>query len=89
MNIKKTFLISATMGIAALNTNAHEMKAPEGKEKCYGIVKAGKNDCGSKIGAHGCAGFAKKDASPFEFILLPKGICERIAASSLEEKEKK
>ncbi|MCE3233815.1 MAG: hypothetical protein K0R98_2072 [Rickettsiaceae bacterium] len=66
MDIKKTFILSAAMGIAALNTNAHDMKAPDGKEKCYGIAKAEKNDCGSKIGAHGCAGFAKQDSSPFE-----------------------
>ena len=50
-------------------------------EKCYGVAKAGKNDC--KGNAHACAGQAKVDAGAKEFITVPKGTCERLAGGSL------
>ena len=53
-------------------------------EKCYGIVKAGKNDCGSK--AHSCAGQAKTDAMSNEWIYLPKGTCDKIVGGSTTSK---
>lgn len=54
------------------------------KEKCYGVVKAGKNDCGSADKAHSCASQATTDASGQEWIALPKGVCEKLAGGSLE-----
>ena len=50
-------------------------------------AKAGKNDCGSKGGKHGCAGFAKVDSSPVDFILLPSGLCKKLVGGMLEEKQ--
>ncbi|MBT4989505.1 MAG: DUF2282 domain-containing protein [Rickettsiales bacterium] len=51
-------------------------------EKCYGIVKAGKNDCASSDGTHSCAGAAKEDSLGSEWVLLPKGICDKITNGS-------
>ena len=48
------------------------------KEKCYGVVSSGKNDCGSADGAHSCAGMAKIDNDPNEWIYVPEGLCDRI-----------
>jgi uncharacterized membrane protein len=31
------------------------------KEKCFGVAKAGANDCASASGSHSCAGQARKD----------------------------
>jgi uncharacterized membrane protein len=45
------------------------------KEKCYGIAKAGQNDCGTAT--HTCAGQAKKDNAPDEWKYVPKGTCEK------------
>jgi uncharacterized membrane protein len=53
-------------------------------EKCYGVVKAGKNDCAGP--AHACAGQAKADAGGKEFVTLPKGTCARLAGGSLTPK---
>ena len=61
-----------TAGTAA----AHAAEAPEGKEKCTGIVKAGMNDCGTS--QHACSGMAKTDNDPAEWIYLPKGTCNKI-----------
>lgn len=55
---------------------AHRPDLSKDKEKCDGIAKAGKNDCGTS--SHSCAGQAKKESDATEWIALPKGLCERI-----------
>jgi uncharacterized membrane protein len=55
-----------------------------GKEKCYGVAKAGKNDCAS--GKISCAGSSKVDSDGAAFVVLPKGACERLAGGSLQAK---
>lgn len=47
-------------------------------EKCFGIAKAGANDCASMTGAHSCAGMSKADADPTEWVYVPAGYCSRI-----------
>jgi uncharacterized membrane protein len=54
------------------------------QEKCYGVAKAGKNDCAA--GTHACAGQSKADASGKDFIQVPKGTCERLNGGSLTPK---
>jgi uncharacterized membrane protein len=51
-------------------------------EKCYGVAKAGKNDC--KTMSNACAGHSLSDAQADAFIALPKGTCERIVGGSTE-----
>ncbi|MGO9038825.1 MAG: DUF2282 domain-containing protein [Steroidobacteraceae bacterium] len=52
-----------------------------GMEKCYGVVKAGKNDCAGP--AHACSGQSKVDAGAKEFIIVPQGTCDRLSGGSL------
>ncbi len=52
--------------------------APKQWEKCAGIVKAGKNDCGALDGKHGCAGQATFDNDDTEWVYVPAGTCEKI-----------
>lgn len=47
-------------------------------EKCYGIAKAGANDCASSTGSHSCAGMSKVDGDPNEWVYVPAGYCDRI-----------
>ena len=54
-------------------------------EKCYGVAKAGKNDCAS-TGANSCAGTSKANADPRAWIYVPAGYCERIVNGSLAPK---
>ena len=42
-------------------------------EMCYGIAKAGENDC--KAGAHDCKGHSTVDYDGMSFKLVPKGTC--------------
>ncbi len=54
-------------------------------EKCYGIAKAGKNDCAS-TGNSSCAGTSKIDGDPNAWIYVAEGYCERIVNGSLKAK---
>lgn len=74
---------ATTMGTAAAFAEHHEEVSAE-KEKCYGVAKAGHNDCANAAGTHACAGMAETDSEGGEWISLPKGICERLAGGSLE-----
>ncbi|MDX1949913.1 MAG: DUF2282 domain-containing protein [Rickettsiales bacterium] len=74
------FLASNSSSLAQSNDAMNKPMAE--KEKCYGIVKASKNDCAAADGSHSCAGYAKKDSDGKEWVLLPKGTCERIVGGS-------
>ena len=74
-----------TLGVAAFATPSFAADKPaDNMEKCYGVAKAGKNDCAGA--AHACAGQSKVDAGAKEFITVPKGTCERLAGGSLTAK---
>lgn len=51
-------------------------------EKCYGVSKAGKNDCVSSNGTHSCAARAKKDGDKNEWLLVPNGLCNKLVGGS-------
>jgi uncharacterized membrane protein len=77
MDTKTKMLHTAVAGLVALGL-AQGVAAQDAKdkEKCYGIAKAGQNDCGTAT--HTCAGKAKKDNAPDEWKLVPKGTCEKL-----------
>ncbi|MGH9236880.1 MAG: BufA1 family periplasmic bufferin-type metallophore [Vicinamibacterales bacterium] len=54
-------------------------------EKCYGIAKAGKNDCAS-TGNNSCAGTSKVNSDPKAWIYVPSGYCDRIVGGALQPK---
>lgn len=70
--------LAGTTGSAFAQDNANTA------EKCYGVVKAGKNDCASADGRHSCGGKATADGDGGEYIALPKGVCEKLVSGSLE-----
>jgi uncharacterized membrane protein len=72
-----------TFGAAAFATPTFAADKAD-MEKCYGVVKAGKNDCAGA--AHACSGQAKADAGGKEFVTLPKGTCARLTGGSLTAK---
>ncbi len=87
MSLTKTALntimagaFAVTLAGAANAPSAHAMEA--GKEKCYGVVKAGKNACANAAGTHSCAGYAETDGDGGEWIALPKGVCDKLVGGS-------
>jgi uncharacterized membrane protein len=69
------------LGLASGNAMAADKKMD--MEKCFGVAKAGKNDCSSNKSAHSCAGQATKNNDPMDFVAVPKGPCEKIAGGQL------
>ncbi len=69
------------LGLASGNAMAADKKMD--MEKCFGVAKAGKNDCSSNKSAHSCAGQATKNNDPMDFVAVPKGTCEKIAGGQL------
>lgn len=53
-------------------------------EKCYGIAKAGKNDC--QTANSSCAGTSKRDGQGDAWIYMPAGACDRVVGGSLQPK---
>ncbi|MDM8560720.1 DUF2282 domain-containing protein [Candidatus Parabeggiatoa sp. HSG14] len=82
-----TMVNSALAGVLALGLTTLSVSvsaAKPGMEKCYGIVKAGMNACGTS--EHGCGGMAREDSHPEEWIYLPEGTCNKIVNGSLTPK---
>lgn len=77
-------ILASILTLGTLSTTNVAAADTQDMEKCYGISKAGKNDCST--GKEGCAGSAKKDAQGDAFLLLPKGTCEKIVGGSKEPK---
>ncbi|MBR7799314.1 DUF2282 domain-containing protein [Undibacterium sp. FT137W] len=50
-------------------------------ERCYGVVKAGQNDCATVNGVHSCAGQAKKNFDSFDWRKVPAGTCLSIGGN--------
>ena len=59
--------------------------AAQEKEKCYGIAKAGQNDCANLAGTHSCAGQAKVDNDKGEWKYVAKGSCKTMKGLSADE----
>jgi uncharacterized membrane protein len=53
-----------------------------GKERCYGVSKAGQNDCGNLAGTHDCSGMATVDKDVGEWRYVPKGTCKAMKGLS-------
>jgi len=81
--IKQVLALSAASSVMMSATAATTDK----QEKCYGIVKAGLNDC--QTANQSCAGSAVKDNQADAFLFLPKGLCEKIVGGSLTVKKDK
>lgn len=67
--------LSAVLALGSMAVYGHDVET----EKCAGVIKAGKNDCGSSIG--GCHGSIHTDRHPESWIEVPKGTCEKIVGA--------
>jgi uncharacterized membrane protein len=79
--------LAAALAMGAVGQALAQDKAA--KEKCYGIAKAGQNDCASLSGSHSCAGQAKADMAPDEWKYVAKGSCSAEKGMSADEAKAK
>lgn len=77
--------LASALALGLLSQVAAQEKA---KEKCYGVAKAGQNDCANLSGTHTCAGQSKVDKSADEWIYVPKGTCKDMKGMTAEEAKK-
>jgi uncharacterized membrane protein len=78
MNKRQALIAAALAGVCAVNAgSAAAADAKQPMEKCYGVAKAGQNDCAAPNGAHSCAGQAKTDKDAHEWKNVAKGTCEK------------
>jgi uncharacterized membrane protein len=86
MESKRKLLQSAVAGLIAMGfAQASSAQDPAAeKEKCYGVAKAGQNDCATA--KHSCAGKAAKDKDPTEWKMVPKGTCAQAGGSTTPPK---
>ena len=74
----KQTLAATALALAAITTGAalaqDKGPVPKDKEKCFGVAKAGQNDCAAGPGTT-CAGTSKVDYQGNAWKYVPKGTC--------------
>jgi uncharacterized membrane protein len=82
--IANTLVVGSALGVVlvAVQQTTHVLPGSKrvftlDRERCYGVARAGKNDCGTA--SHACAGQAPRDAKRDEWLMLPAGTCMKIA----------
>ncbi|PVV20256.1 MAG: hypothetical protein B6D79_14705 [gamma proteobacterium symbiont of Ctena orbiculata] len=81
MNKTTTSAIVAGAITTALTLSPMSVANAADTEKCYGVAKAGKNDCAAGPGTS-CAGTSTTDGQGNAWMLVLKGTCEKIVGGS-------
>ena len=88
----KTQVMIASAIVAALTMPfaAHGQSGPAPKpkfdaEKCYGVAKAGKNDC--QTANSSCAGTSRRDGQKDAWVYVPSGTCQKLVGASLQPRQ--
>jgi uncharacterized membrane protein len=81
----KSIVSSALASVLALGLVNQAAAQPKPKEKCYGIAKAGQNDCANLAGTHTCAGQSKGDTDAGEWKYVAAGTCKQLGGKLPEE----
>lgn len=87
MNKRHAMIAAALAGACAASAAGAQdnMSAQADQEKCYGIAKAGQNDCGTA--AHACAGQSKADNDAKEWKYVAKGTCLKLGGKLGDDKK--
>jgi len=82
--MNKRAIASSTLAsvLALAVVQAHAATDPKAQEKCFGVAKAGENDCAA--GAHSCAGQAKTDKAADDWKYVAKGTCKAMGGTTAE-----
>ena len=86
---QRLIVSSALASALALGLVGQAAAQDSGKEKCFGIAKAGQNDCANLSGSHSCAGQSKVDMDAGEWKYVAKGSCKSMKGMTAEEAKAK
>lgn len=78
--------IAAALAASAAHAQVFPEKPSYKFEKCYGVAKAGQNDCTTAL--HSCGSTSVKDSEPNDWIYTPKGTCLKLAGGKLSPSDK-
>lgn len=88
MDKRHTLIAAAVAGLFAVSASAFAAEQEHAnQDKCYGIAKAGQNDCASASGTHACAGQSKADNNPQDWKYVAKGTCESLGGKTQPPKK--
>ncbi len=79
---------SALASVLAMGLVNASQAADKDHEQCFGIAKAGQNDCANLSGSHSCAGQTKADNAVDDWKYVAKGTCAKLGGKSKAEAEK-
>ena len=79
---------TALASVLALGLIGQASAEEKAKEKCFGIAKAGQNDCANLSGTHSCAGQSKADKGVDEWKYVAKGTCKDMGGTDAEMAKK-
>jgi uncharacterized membrane protein len=78
--------VAGLMSLSLLSAGSALAQDQKDMEKCWGISKAGQNDCGSDKTAHSCAGQSKRDYDANDFKAVKTGTCVKLGGSLVQGK---
>jgi len=74
--------LASVLALGALTAaQAGPVAANPAKDKCFGIAKAGANDCASATGTHSCAGTSLVDFDKGDWKYVERGTCEKMGGT--------
>ena len=80
--LQAAFASLVALSLPALAAKPVHPVQPKDTEKCFGVAKAGKNDCGTA--KHSCGSMAARDNEPDEWKYVAKGTCEKIGGKKAD-----
>ena len=85
MNKQQKLAISSAivLGVTLATSTISVAKPKLILEQCYGVAKAGHNDCGAGPGTS-CAGTSTIDNHKGSWLLVPRGTCLKLTGGSLK-----
>ena len=83
--ILTTAITSALASALALGLAGPAAAQAKAKEKCFGIAKAGQNDCANLSGSHTCAGQSKAEMAADEWRYVAAGTCKEMKGNTEKE----
>ncbi len=69
-----------SLGMPAFAHEPKHTEQPPGTEQCYGVAKAGENQCGTA--KHACGAMSTVDNDPAEWKYVPAGTCKKLGGKT-------
>ena len=79
--------LASVLALAVGQAAAADAAKPP-QEKCFGVAKAGANDCAAADGSHSCAGQSKKDNDTQDWKYVAKGTCDKMGGATKAPEKK-